>query len=279
MRIILIVALLSIALAMAIIYLYPYTAPYSPSNTGWDGYSIAAKVCLKPVYAPWELNGSRVVFMVPLVKLPQAYVNALRGVLARGGVVVVLANSPEANQLLRGLGVNASFTSLVIKDPLFNAVNEYFPIASVNSFKPLNITPAFITLDNATVIEPANAMVLALTSPSSIAGNESGPFPVMAVVKVEGGFVVLISSPGVFMNSIVGKGGNLILLRELCNGSASYVVPALGGGVQVGLRIYLTYLHHYASLYPLNYALSTLPMVLLAVVLVLKGSGRLGEHA
>ncbi|MFP3240749.1 MAG: DUF4350 domain-containing protein [Caldivirga sp.] len=261
---------LSILLALAVVYLYPYTAPYSPSNPNWDGYSKAASICLRPVYTPWELNSSRVVFVIPLVNLPKAYVNGLRGMLARGGVVVVLSNSPTANHLLRELGVNASITGLVIKDPLFNSLNEYFPIAAVSNYSPLNITASFITLDNATVINPGNATVVALTGLSSIAGGESGPFPVMVTARVGKGYVVLISSPGVFMNSLLGYRGNMMLLRELCNGSAAYLIPSLGGGVQLTLRMYVAYLRHYASQYPANYALSAAPMVLLSLMLFLK---------
>jgi hypothetical protein len=261
---------LSILLALAVVYLYPYTAPYSPSNPNWDGYSKAASICLRPVYTPWELNSSRVVFVIPLVNLPKAYVNGLRGMLARGGVVVVLSNSPTANRLLRELGVDVSITGLVIKDPLFNSLNEYFPIAAVSNYSPLNITASFITLDNATVINPGNATVVALTGLSSIAGNEPGPFPVIAAARVGKGYVVIISSPGVFMNSLLGYGGNMMLLRELCNGSATYLVPALGGGVQLTLRMYVAYLRHYASQYPANYALSAAPMVLLSLMLFLK---------
>ena len=261
---------LSILLALAVVYLYPYTAPYSPSNPNWDGYSKAASICLRPVYTPWELNGSRVVFVIPLVNLPKAYVNGLKGVLTRGGVVVVLSNSPTANRLLRELGVDAYITGLVIKDSLFNSLNEYFPIAAVSNYSPLNITASFITLDNATVINPGNATVVALTGLSSIAGNEPGPFPVMVAVRVGKGYVVIISSPGIFMNSLLGYGGNMMLLRELCNGSATYLVPALGGGVQLTLRMYVAYLRHYASQYPANYALSAVPMVLLSLMLFLK---------
>lgn len=262
---------ISLIMVLAIIYLYPYPAPYSPGNTGWDGYSRAVSICLRPVYTPQEVASSRVVFVVPLVKLGGAYINALRSVLSGGGVVVILANSPSANQLLRELNVNASFTGLVIKDLLFNSINEYFPIATVGNYGPLNISATFITLDNATVINATNAVALALTGPSSVADGSVGPFPVMVAIRHGRGYVVLISSPGVFMNSLIGYGGNMALLRELCNGSAAYLVTALYGGPQVELRVYLSYLLQYISQYPLNYTLSSLPMVLLAMVLFLKG--------
>ena len=261
----------SIIIAMLVTYLYPYTAPYSPSNSGWDGYSVAVKTCLKPIYTPFEVNSSRVVFIVPLVNLPEAYVKALRDLLLRGGVVVILSNSPAANQLLGELGVNVTVTGMVIKDLLFNAINEYFPIAVVEGYRPLNITPMFIVLDNATVIEPrGNSTPLALTGLSSVAGNETGPFAVMAVAKYGNGYVIVISSPGIFMNSLIDRGNNMLLLRELCSiGPSAYLVTALGG-FQVEYRAMLITMYYYVRQYPVNYVVSISPILALAALMAFK---------
>ncbi|WP_291766890.1 DUF4350 domain-containing protein [Caldivirga sp. UBA161] len=262
---------LSLTLALLITYIYPYTAPYSPSNSGWDGYSMAVKACLKPIYTPLEVNGSRVVFVIPLVKLPEAYINALRGLLLKGGVVVILGNLPTVNQLLSELGVNVTVTGMVIKDPLFNSINEYFPIAVVKGYRPLNITPMFIVLDNATVIKiNGNASSIALTGLSSIAGNETGPFTVMAVARYGGGYVLIASSPGIFMNSLLGKGSNMLLLRELCSiGPSAYLIPALGG-FQVEYRAVLMSIYYSIHQYPVNYLVSMSPILALATLMALR---------
>lgn len=270
MRGLYVAVVLSLILALVVIYTYPYTAPYSPSNGGWDGYSMAVETCLKPIYTPTEVNGSRVVFIIPLVNLPKAYVKALRALLLRGGVVVILSNLPTVNQLLSELGVNVTVTGMVIKDPLFNSINEYFPIAVIRGYRPLNITPMFIVLDNATVIDiNGNASSIALTGLSSIAGNETGPFTVMAVARYGEGYVLVASSPGIFMNSLLGKGGNMLLLRELCSiGPSAYLVPALGG-FQVEYRAALVSIYYSIHQYPINYLISMTPILALVTLMAL----------
>lgn len=269
-------SIITIAALVIVVALGPSLTPFDVNNTYWDGYSTAASICLKPVYV---LNGpinASAVFVVPEVEIPRAQVDLLLRYVEGGGRLVVINGGPPSNELLRELGLNSRFSGAVIEDPVLNYINDKFPLAFIVSNPLLPINASVIVLDNATpiIIRDPGSIVLTETSPFSRAGNESGPFPVVVAVPLGRGYVILVSTPSIFMNSLINEAGNSELLRALCNGTAIYLENALAvNNAQLLIRSYL-YSAYFAMLtYPLNYLLITLPLIATSIVLLIRGRG------
>ncbi len=257
------------------IALGPSLTPFDAYNSYWDGYSTAASICLKPVYAlPSNLSGITSIFITPETNLSRSLISSLLNYVVGGGRLVVIDGNVEAsNQLLSELGVGSRFTNLMIRDPILNVINEEFPLAFVVSNPLISMNQGVLALDNATVIDigDPNAVVIAETSRFSIAGNLTGSFPVIVAISIGRGYVILISSPGMLMNSLINEANNEAFLRELCsNGSAVYFEGALIENPQGIAKAWLLTAYAYASTYPVNYLLILAPVILMIVVLLIK---------
>ena len=196
--------------------------PFSPFNTGWDGYSSLAK-CIKP---STSVRGFNTVILVVEEEPNSGLINELRSFLNKGGLLVIASNQAEyANALLRGLGVDASLSSSIITDDFLNLQgNQRLPLALVinHTYPFSNVT--LIALDDAVPINPGNLTVIAETSSSSEADGVKGPFPVVVMGNVYNGTVILISSPAIFINALINVAGNGELLRAICQmGNAAYL--------------------------------------------------------
>ncbi|WP_054853108.1 hypothetical protein [Vulcanisaeta distributa] len=113
-------------------------------------------------------------------------------------------------------------------------------------------------------------MVIAETSRFSIAGNSTGPFPAIVAVPVGRGYVILVSSPGVFMNSMINEANNAEFLRDLCgNGTALFLESTLASNPQGTIKAWLLTAYAYASTYPINYFIIVMPIVITIAVLLI----------
>jgi len=266
-------SIIAVVVLIIAVALGPSLAPFDVNNTYWDGYSTAASICLKPAYA---LNGpinASAVFVIPEIRIPRSQVDLLLNYVEGGGRLVVINGGPWSNELLRELGLNSRFLNTVIQDQTLNYVNNKFPLAFAISNPAIPINASVIVLDNATpiMIEDPGAVILAETSPFSRAGNESGPFPVIVAIPLGKGYVILISTPSVFMNSLINEAGNSELLRDLCNGTALYLENTLAmNNAQLLTRSYLYTAYSVMLTYPLNYLLITLPLLISSIVLLIR---------
>ncbi|BDR92728.1 DUF4350 domain-containing protein [Vulcanisaeta souniana] len=268
------ISLALLALIIIAIALGPSLTPFDAYNTYWDGYSEAASICLRPVYAlPNNLVNVSSVFIVPEGNVSGSLVTELLDYVINGGRLVILnGNESFSNQLLKELGVGSRFTGNVIEDPVLNVINEKFPLAFIVSNPVVQTNATTIALDDATTISinDAGAVTIAVTSRFSAAGNSTGPFSVVVAVPVGKGYVILVSSPGMFMNSMTNETGNAEFLRALCgNGTALYLESALAGNPQGVVRAWLLTAYTYASTYPINYLIIVMPVIIIMVVLLI----------
>lgn len=176
--------LLSLAILLLIlmmIALGPSLTPFDAYNTYWDGYSEAASICLRPIYAlPNNLANVSSIFIVPEDNIGKSLVTELLNYVINGGRLVVLnGNESFSNQLLSELGVGSRFTGNVIEDPVLNVINEKFPLAFIVSNPVIQTNATIIALDDATtiIINDTDVVDIAITSRFSTAGNSTGPFP------------------------------------------------------------------------------------------------------
>ncbi|MGC8542621.1 MAG: DUF4350 domain-containing protein [Vulcanisaeta sp.] len=268
----------AIALTLIIVVavaLGPSLVPFDVNNIYWDGYSTASSICLRPTYSIGGVGNASAVFITPETALPRPVINALITYVSGGGRLVIMGGvNTQANELLRELGIGSRFTDAVIEDPVMNAINPSFPLAFTinNSVLPMNASVIAMEEAVAIRVNDPGAVVLAETSPFSRVGNQSGPFPVVVAVPLGRGYVILVSSPTPFMNSLIGYADNANFLRDLCgNGTALYLEYALSmNNTQLLIREYLYMAYGVASKYPINYSLIIAPIILSSIVLLIR---------
>ncbi len=278
MRHVVAAAILVAALAFIALYYSGSNTPYGPHNEAWNGYSIAASKCLRPVYYP-DYNADSI-FIIPMT--PISGEGELAGFVERGGRLVVLGGNEYAAALLRGLGINASFINGTITDPAFNALNEDFPLAIVlnNPAAPSNATALAlygaepITINGSYAAVAETSILSRAGEGGGAGGGGRGPFLVAAAVPRGRGYVVIVSDPAIFMNSIIGMQDNEEFLQSLCGGKAVLWAGELRVDSPSRLvRLAIGYAARAAST-PWSYALIAAPLLAAAILLNWNRGGR-----
>jgi len=223
------VAVLTLVITVAVLWVLPSSTDYSPANPRWNGLQVIAR--------EYGLVGIRSLDALPpdpntvLVVLPsspptRAETDRLRVFLAGGGTLVVMDDFGPGNAVLQGLGVAARFSGQPLADGLFNSRSAHLP--RIVDFIPSPITEGVgqLVLNHATVISPLGDLrAVALSSPVSYldtngsgrrdGGEPAGPFPVVALGRVGGGSLVLISDSSLLLNAVLRLGDNRLLARNI----------------------------------------------------------------
>ena len=267
---ILITATILVAL-MIIIALTPTNIPYDVDNPYWDGYSIAAKVCgLRQIYQANSINDYSQIFLIPQVPPSQSLIRQLSRFVANGGRLVVLSNSVMyGNSVLRELGVGVEIGNGTVVDFVFNLGNPYMPLCYVRNTTLIN-EPLVLALDNASpLIVGGNAVVIAFTSSLSSASSSVGSFPVIAYVKYGRGYVIVISTPAVFTNSLIHSYNNTEFLRALCINETNGIIETTlaNHNAQLMLRGILLEVYGILSMRPINYIISIIPLIAASLII------------
>jgi hypothetical protein len=209
--------------------------------------------------------------------LSQGELSQLREFLARGGELVLLDNGIfMGNELLRELGIRAGFTGATILDPLFNGLGDELPMAFVN----LGGSRLVLVMNNASVIwvGEAKVSIIGITSNlSRLVNGSRGPFPVIVKVPYGSGSVLLISSPGLLMNSMLGFGDNQEFLEKICSGGRVVFLEATIARATILYSIKLSLFSLYSPVSLFKYLVPMIPVLIAAVVLLRRGGG--GEGA
>ncbi|WP_069807922.1 DUF4350 domain-containing protein [Vulcanisaeta thermophila] len=254
------------------VLLGPSTTPFDVSNPYWNGYSTASTLChVKPIYGLNQVGNVDILIVIPTMKPTASIIRALANYAAGGGTLLILSNGAMyGNDVLQLMGINASITSGVITDPVFNIINEYFPLARTPS-------GLVLALDNASalIIGSTPVSVIAETNAFSRVGNSTGPFIVAAEFGYGGGKVIVITTPSIFMNSMIKLGDNEEFLKQLCgNHTVGLLEPLLGGEPLSSFRVLLMDSWLEVSHYPINYVIAALPVLLLIIMLLIRTIGR-----
>jgi len=162
-------------------------------------------------------------------------VDAVRGFLGAGGLVVLAEDFGSGNSLLEGLGVEARFLGRILLDPLFKDKDSRMPRMIDFTPSPYTRGLSALTFNYATALTDVGhgVRVLARSTAFSYLSKDLrsppeeaelvGPFPVMAEVKYGGGSMVLISDSSLFVNSMLDRDNNDALLKNLMGGKMVYV--------------------------------------------------------
>jgi hypothetical protein len=169
--------------------------------------------------------GNTTLFIIgPSTDFSQEEAAWIRGYLHRGGTLVLADDFGTSNQLLEGLGVEARFSGGLLKDPLFRDKSALLPITLQTGYDGVEN----IVFNYATVLTDIDgAEVKAWSSPFSVVEAvggepqpEAGSLPLVAELSVGEGKLVMVSDSSPFINSMIQKGDNRLLLRALLTGEA-----------------------------------------------------------
>jgi hypothetical protein len=203
---------------------------FDTRSTAWNGLSKLASVVSPTILEnlsalPPAGLGYTLMVMGPFSDFSSAQAVQVARFVNNGGNLVVAEDFGSANTLLRGMRLNTRFTQDLLKDPLFNSKNSYFPIAPGVHMK--NVSG--LALDYATILSVADpsAQVIAWSSSFSYlspnqnsqpSNSPTGPFPVVVQIPYGNGEITLIADSSVFINSMIDLKGNLAFLRGVTSG-------------------------------------------------------------
>jgi len=264
--------LVSLAILSAVVYLVPSTDDLSPYNPLWNGLSMLVSELNASVISPEGISslnpGSSVVLAIGVSEgLGNGTVEALRGFVQAGGVLVVADESPYSSYLVRSLGIGALLGEAAVADAVFFYRDPSLPLARASiSLANFTLHLNYATYINTTKIDKCLAWTfptsfLDLNLSGSREGHEPyGPFCVAYREGVGSGVVYLISDSSLFTNSMVGLGDNRAFLRAIVGSRSVYVLYE--GGASPYSRFREMLLSTYSALfrtwlrYPLSIAIA-----------------------
>ena len=233
----------AVIVVLGLAWVVPSMDHFRSENPFWNGLSE-----LNSRFHPFEVSDSArlmdlvlkpsestVLVLGPSEPFREEDVDAVRAFLEAGGLVVLAEDFGVGNSLLEGLGVEARFSGMVLLDPLFKDRDSRMPRMIDFTASPYTRGLSALTLNYATALADVGdgVRVLARSTAFSYLSEDLraapeeaelvGPLPVMAEVGYGGGSLVLISDSSLFINSMLDRGDNDALLRNLVDGRVVYV--------------------------------------------------------
>ncbi len=206
------VAVVTAVLSICLIWWYPSSRDFSPSNSSWNGLTQFARDYHATIVSPAALSATSAT--VSLVLIPRRVMTSeelqrVNEFVRRGGTLVLLDDFGFGNQVAEGLGLELRFSGKPLLDPLINQKNQHLPKASF--LPPGAQNRVFLGLNRPSSIDgAAPGQALATSSPFSYLDenrnntvdlNEpAGPFTVGAETPLGLGKIVLISDPSILIN-------------------------------------------------------------------------------
>jgi hypothetical protein len=281
------VLLISLVVASTVItgliFVSPPLDDFWLENPFWNGLSevysgthpvrLGNLTSLRSVVDP---SACTVLMLGPSEPFTTGQIEAVRAFLVSGGRVVLADDFGTGNSLLQGLDLQVRFSGLLLLDPLFKEKNSRMPCVSNLSSSPSTEELEGLTLNYPTVLNNTDGVsVLAwstsfsyLAAAPSPPTNDSatGPFPVVAEVKMGEGSLILISDSSLFINSMLDRGDNMALLEGLA-GDTVYLDEVHSMPSRLArVRMFLAEVYSLLSMTEVRYALTGL--LVLAVVKV-----------
>ena len=236
-RLYLAVSLIATALLIAgVTIAIPSIEDFDPMNPLWNGYSSVSTtlgigyIALSSV---GDLGGDSVLMILaPEKELGSQDIESLRSFLERGGILIVADEYTGVNNILRGLGSDMYVLGPVVVDPLY----KYRSSRLVAGYtKGINASSEiYLNYASALNIEASSPRCTIYTSPFSFLDTDLdgfrspdepvGPFCVAAYQRVGSGYLYVFSDSSLWINSMVGLGGNLDVLESIAGGRDLYVV-------------------------------------------------------
>jgi hypothetical protein len=232
---VLIAILLAIVFSVVWVANLPINDPYVAANVGFNGTSELASKGFQVISNNFDqiLSSSNppavLLILGPTKQFDAANAQAIRNFVIAGGVLLLADNFGSGNGLLQQLNCPIRFDGRPLLDTLFYTKEPTYPNVVDISNSSFTVNVNTILLDHATALDmPLNSSsvtVLASSSQFSFldtnhdgqqnSGEPSGPFPVLAGMKIGNGFLIAFSSPASFTNDLLNAADNNVLLSDI----------------------------------------------------------------
>jgi len=181
-----------------------------------DSYLSFSSLVINPV-------NSTILMLGPSKPYTEYEIATIRDYLEAGGRVVLTDDFGTGNSLLQGLGLETRFSGELMQDTLFKEKKMmpriFFIEKTVYTTGVTELVMNYPTVLNGT----GSSQIVAMTSSSSTLGSNtesSGPYPVMTITTFGKGTIIAISDSSTFINSMIERGNNTRLLRNIVVGTA-----------------------------------------------------------
>ncbi|MBT9131024.1 MAG: hypothetical protein DDT41_01324 [candidate division WS2 bacterium] len=230
LKFVLITLLVTVALLSIVIWYFPSIEDFLVDNPFWNGLKDLTNTHnIRSIYSlaelPEEAQNTSLIF-IPYLKLTENELEQISTFLKNGGTLIVADDFGYGNQILQHLQLKVRFSRSMLLDPLFSYKNSIFPRISNFSKHPITGDVQNILLNHPTIllnVLPENNLASSsLFSYLDLNDNELpneneplGPFPVMALYPLHRGKVIIISDPSIFINTMINREDNNILIKNL----------------------------------------------------------------
>lgn len=214
----------------------PSTTPYSPFNTGGNGYSnlLSIKsINVNFVKDARELNQKTLV-IIPLRRNPGNAINQLvEDMLKYGTTIVILDEDGYSNNLLEYLRIKARVEIYKVLDEVSKIRSREFPLIELvlgnNTMKIATYRPSYIILDEENTVSVAKTSRYAYADVDRngyyTVGESMGEHLIACSWKINNGVLWLVADLDLFANNLMDLGDNIDFLYKLMSsGKASIIV-------------------------------------------------------
>ena len=214
-------------------------------NPSWDGTTTLRGVAADSgadatiatnvsEYTATDPTETIAVILSPDTAYSTAEAATVREFLTAGGTVVVAEDiGPHTNPLLNELNASTRINGTAVRDERSYYQSPALPVASnvtehelTTDMEQLTLNhPSYLDLNRSGAPQPADRQVLVSTSGFTYADRNSDDNlndaetlrarPVVTVESVGDGTLIVIADPSVFINSMLGRGGNRRFTRNL----------------------------------------------------------------
>ena len=248
-------------------FINPFWNGYSRLNSLLSPSTIQDLAGLEETLNP---EGSVLFIIGPSKNFTNEEISGVKWFLEGGGVLLVADDFGSANGLLKGLNMSTRFSDSLMLDTLYRLENSKFcRIVTFNS-SPVTLNVTALTFNYPTVLANLDDVtVYAYSSPFSYLdvdlngspdeGEPAGPFPVIiGIERGEGGLVVM-SDSSVFINSMLDKDDNGVLLLNLVGDRDVYIdISHWEPGLLTQFKLFLNQVYSFTSALEVKYTILAL---------------------
>ena len=230
----LLAALLTFILLLAVFRFYFSDADFNPENYWWNGMSsFSSTTNMMPLYGLSGLTsaapGDTLLIVEPTVNYSAEDAASINSFLSRGGRVVVMDDFGKADSLLNGLDSPVTIRNVPLCQYDDFYINQSCPIVNVSGGSLYTANVSRIVLDHpASLNITGKASVIATSTDmgwldpndnSNLDPDEQmGVYPVAAYSQFGNGDLIVISDPDVLVNVMVGKYDNRAFMANILRG-------------------------------------------------------------
>ncbi len=226
-----------VLVSLLAIWLYPSGHDYMRENPFWNGLSDVSEemdITLSNTSNDVLENPENMIMVeISYSSYTENELDMIAEFVGNGGVLILADDYGNGNNVAEKLGIEARFSGSELLDPLFCYKNPWLPKVTEFSDELREAGIESVALNHATALtDVKSAQVLAWSSASSFLdangngaldeGETRGPLPIAAELSANGGTVILITDPSIFINSMMGKDDNRAFLTYLTSDPGSH---------------------------------------------------------